>query len=64
MKLAKDKLLVYGLSEKEIENAKSRTASEGEDDPAVACRWGSGRAAGRHGELLYICGPIDENRAS
>ena len=41
MKLAKDKLLVYGLTDKEIENAtQRRRRPEGQDDPAVASRRG------------------------
>ena len=38
MKLAKDKLLVYGLSEKEIEAAKTEDGGKGQDDTAIPCR--------------------------
>ena len=51
MKLAKDKLLVYGLTDKEIENATQRGwGPEGEDDSAVAGRRGRGRAKRRYRE--------------
>ena len=49
MKLAKDKLLVYGLTDKEIENAKTEDGvQKARDDPAVArrrCRGLSARSS-------------------
>ncbi len=53
MKLAKDKLLVYGLSEKEIESCQDRgRQGKGQDDPAVACRWRRGLAERCPAEII------------
>ena len=65
MKLAKDKLLVYGLTDKEIENATQRgRRPESEDDPAVAGCRSRGRAKSRYGKLLYLRRSLDDDRAA
>ena len=55
MKLAKDKLLVYGLTNKEIENARNedgvQKAKQG--SPVTGCR-SRGRAKSRHGKSLHL----------
>ncbi len=61
MKLAKDKLLVYGLTEEEIKNAAERgRRPEGQDDLAVARRWSCRQEDRRRWELLRFQRRVDD----
>ena len=65
MKLAKDKLLVYGLTDKEIENARNE---DGVQKAKMILRLAGcrrrGRAKSRYRKLLYLRRPPDDDRAA
>ena len=64
-KLARDKLLVYGLTDKEIENARKEDGVQKAQDDLAVSRRRSRRAAERgEGKLLHFRRPLDDHRAS
>ena len=65
MKLARDKLLVYGLTDKEIENASREDGVQKARMILAISRRRSRRAAQRgEGKLLHFRRPLDDDRAS